>query len=42
MARMTTSEVLCKHLLAVRIGSALNMIVEQVVPDNLFADLMCD
>jgi SWIM zinc finger len=42
MARTTTSEILCKHLLAVRIGTALNMIVEQVVPDNLFADLMCD
>ena len=33
--------VLCKHLLAVRIGTALNLIVDEVVDDAIFVEMMC-
>ena len=32
---------LCKHLLAVRIGTALNLILEEVVDDAIFVEMMC-
>mmetsp|Transcript_2748 Transcript_2748/g.2879 ORF Transcript_2748/g.2879 Transcript_2748/m.2879 type:complete len:143 (+) Transcript_2748:71-499(+) len=42
LAKTSREFVLCKHLLAVRIGTALNLIVESVVKDELFADMMCN
>ena len=42
LAKTTRCEILCKHLVAIRIGTALNFVVEQVVNDTLFADMMCD
>lgn len=42
LAKSSKSDILCKHLLVIRIGTALSMIVEQVVSDIAFADLMCD
>jgi predicted nucleic acid-binding Zn finger protein len=42
LAKISRQSVLCKHLLAVRIGTALNLIVEQVVQDTVFADMMCN
>ena len=42
LSKSSNGEVLCKHLLVIRIGSALNLIVEQIVTDTMFADMMCD
>jgi hypothetical protein len=42
LAKTTRCDILCKHLVAIRIGTALNFVVEQVVNDTLFADMMCD
>jgi predicted nucleic acid-binding Zn finger protein len=42
LAKITRDEILCKHLMAIRIGTALNVINEQVVIDSVFADMMCD
>lgn len=42
LAKSTKSEILCKHLLAIRMGTALGMVVEQVVPDVMFVEMMCD
>lgn len=40
-AKSVRHDVLCKHLIAIRIGTALNLVVEQIVTDIAFADMMC-
>lgn len=42
LAKSNRSDVLCKHLLAIRIGTALKVIIEQVVTDVVFVDMMCE
>ena len=42
LARLGRHDVLCKHLIAIRIGTALQLVIEQIVTDKVFADMMCD
>lgn len=42
LAKLGRHDVLCKHLIAIRIGTALQLVIEQIVTDKVFADMMCD
>lgn len=41
-AKSVKGAVICKHLLAIKIGRALNKVEEKVLPDDKFVEYLCD